>query len=99
MFEGFALEGKAREEYETVAHALIDTEDAILRDARVNWMTARTAYDRLEPARQQYEETRTAYRLAQSRYQVGLGSTIELVQARLDSTKGEITLIEARIDY
>lgn len=102
VFEGFELQAraqKAQKEYQAVSHGLTDAENSTLRDVRVSWMTAKTAFERMEPAHQQYVETQKAYKLAESRYQIGLGSIIELTQAQLNLTRGAIGEIEARIEY
>lgn len=102
VFEGFALEAgadKARKEYQAVSHGLSDAENAVLRDVRVSWLGARTAHESLAPARQQYEESRNAYRLAESRYRVGMGSIVELTQAQLNLTRAAIADIQARVAY
>lgn len=102
VFEGFELQAraqKAQKEYQAASHGLTDAENAILRDVRVSWMTARTAFERMEPAHQQFLETRKGYKLAESRYQIGLGSIVELTQAQLNLTRGAIGEIEARIEY
>ncbi|WP_367026895.1 TolC family protein [Methylococcus sp. ANG] len=102
VFEGFALEArenKARKEYQAAAHGLTDAENNILRDVRVAWMAAKTAFERIPPAHQQFLETTKSFQLAQSRYQMGLSSIVELTQAQLNFTRGAIDEIEARIEY
>jgi outer membrane protein len=102
VFEGFALEArenKARKEYQAAAHGVTDAENNILRDVRVAWMAAKTAFERMPPAHQQFLETNKSFQLAQSRYQMGLSSIVELTQAQLNFTRGAIDEIEARIEY
>lgn len=102
VFEGFALEArenKAKKEYQAAAHGVTDAENNILRDVRVSWMAAKTALERMTPAHQQFLEANKSFQLAQSRYQMGLSSIVELTQAQLNFTRGAIDEIEARIEY
>ncbi|MDD2767423.1 MAG: TolC family protein [Methylococcus sp.] len=102
VFEGFALEArenKAKKEYQAAAHGVTDAENNILRDVRVSWMAAKTAFERMTPAHQQFLEANKSFQLAQSRYQMGLSSIVELTQAQLNFTRGAIDEIEARIEY
>jgi outer membrane protein len=102
VFEGFALEaraGKAQKEFQAAGYDINDAENNILRDVRVTWMAAKTAFERMEPAHQQFLEATKSYSLAQTRYQMALASIIELTQAQLNLTKAEIGEIEARTEY
>ena len=102
VFEGFALEaraGKAQKEYQAAGYGINDAENTILRDVRVTWMSAKTAFERMEPAHQQFLEANKSYSLAQSRYQMALASIIELTQAQLNLTRAAIGEIEARTEY
>lgn len=102
VFEGFELQAraqKARKEAVAASYSLTDAENAVLRDVRVSWMNSKTAFERLEPARQQLAEAEKAYKLAQSRYEIGLGSIVELTQSQLNLTRAQIGEIEVRIEY
>ncbi|MDF9392084.1 MULTISPECIES: TolC family protein [Methylococcus] len=102
VFEGFALEArenKAKKEYQAASHGVTDAENNILRDVRVAWMAAKTAFERMKPAHQQFLEADKSFQLAQSRYQMGLSSIVELTQAQLNVTRAAIDEIEARIEY
>ncbi|AAU92009.1 outer membrane efflux protein [Methylococcus capsulatus str. Bath] len=102
VFEGFALEArenKAKKEYQAAAHGVTDAENNVLRDVRVAWMAAKTAFERMKPAHQQFLEADKSFQLAQSRYQMGLSSIVELTQAQLNLTRAAIDEIEARVEY
>ena len=45
------------------------------------------------------EQTKLGLDLAQTRYQLGLGSIVEVSQAQLQETGAEITNAKARYDY
>ena len=76
-----------------------DLENRIVRDVRVAWLNATTAYDRLALTQQLLDEAQLALDLAQSRYDLGLGSIVELSQAELSLTSARIANASARYDY
>lgn len=76
-----------------------DLQNRITRDVRVAWLNATTAYDRLALTQQLLDEAQLALDLAQSRYDLGLGSIVELSQAQLNLTSAQIANASARYDY
>ena len=76
-----------------------DFENAIARDVRVAWLNANTAYQRLSVTEELLRQATLAQDLAQARYDLGLGSIVELSQAQLNKTSAQITSAEARYDY
>jgi outer membrane protein len=71
----------------------------IVRDVRTTWADARDAYLQIAVAQRLVDETNVAMRLAQARYDAGLGSIVELNQAELNQTSALITAASARFDY
>jgi outer membrane protein len=71
----------------------------IAREVRVAWLEANTAARRLDVAARLITEADEALRLAQTRYDAGLGSIVELSQAQLNQTSAEIQNATARYDY
>jgi outer membrane protein len=71
----------------------------ISRDVRVAWARARDAYLEIQVAQRLVDETNVAMRLAQARYDAGLGSIVELNQAELNQTSALITAASASFDY
>jgi outer membrane protein len=71
----------------------------IARDVRVAWADARDAYLQIQVAQRLVDETNIAMRLAQARYDAGLGGIVELNQAELNRTSALITAASARFDY
>ena len=71
----------------------------IVRDVRMTWADARDAYLQIDVTQRLVDETSVAMRLAQARYDVGLGSIVELNQAELNQTSALITAASARFDY
>jgi len=102
VFNGFLYTARAREaslRAQAVQEKLRDLRDRIARDVRTSWLNARTAYDRLAVTRQLLDEANLSLKLAQSRYNLGLGSIVELSQAQLQQTQAEIANVQAGYDY
>ena len=78
---------------------LLDLENQITRDVQVAWLNARTAFERLDLTRQLLDQARQSLDLAQSRYNLGLSSIVELNQAQLNQTQAELDAASARYDY
>jgi outer membrane protein len=73
--------------------------DAIARDVHVAWLSAQTAYQRLDLTQQLLDHANLALDLAQQRYKLGIGSIVELSQAQLNQTQALIEQSGARYDY
>lgn len=71
----------------------------IVRDVRMAWADARYAYLQLDVTQRLVDQANVAIRLAQARYDAGLGSIVELNQAELNQTSALITAASARFDY
>jgi outer membrane protein len=102
VFNGFLYTARAREaslRAQATQERLRDLRDRISRDVRTSWLNARTAYDRLAVAQQLLDQANLALNLAQSRYNLGLGSIVELSQAQLQQTQAKIGNVEAGYDY
>lgn len=75
----------------------LETETA--RDVYDAWVEANTAYEGISVTQQLLDSARQAFQLAQSRYQVGASSIVELSQADLQEIQAEITAGTSRFDY
>lgn len=71
----------------------------IVQDVRMAWADARDAYLQLDVTQRLVDQANVAMRLAQARYDAGLGSIVELNQAELNQTSALITAASARFDY
>jgi outer membrane protein len=71
----------------------------IVRDVRMSLADARDAYLQIGVTQRLVDETNVAMRLAQARYDAGLGGIVELNQAELDQTSALITAASAKFDY
>jgi len=76
-----------------------DLQNRIIRDVQVAYLNASTGYERLSLTLKLLEQARLALDLAQSRYNLGLGSIVELSQAQLNLTSAQIANTNARYDY
>ncbi len=71
----------------------------VVRDVRMTWADARDAYLQIDVTQRLADEANVAMRLAQARYDAGLGSIVELNQAELNQTSALIEAASARFDY
>jgi outer membrane protein len=79
-----------------------DVEDLtvqISEQVRLAWLEANTAFRRLEVTARLVAEAEQALRLARTRYEIGLGSIVEVNQAQLSEVSAEIAAASAKYDY
>ncbi|HEY2906041.1 MAG TPA: TolC family protein [Vicinamibacterales bacterium] len=74
-------------------------QNLIARDVNVAWLNARTAFQRLDLTNQLLDQASQALDLAQSRYNLGLSSIVELSQAQLNKTDAELEQASAKYEY
>jgi outer membrane protein len=66
---------------------------------RISWLNANAAFARLTVTQQLVSQANLALDLAQTRYNMGLSSIVELSQAQLQQTQAQITNAEAAYDF
>jgi len=76
-----------------------DLQNRISRDVRTAWLNANSGFQRLLVIQQLLNEANQALDLAQSRYNLGLSSIVELSQAQLNQTQALIDQASAKYDY
>ena len=76
-----------------------DLANRVTRDVRIAFLNATTAYDRLALTRQLRDQAEKAVDLAQTRYENGLSSIVELSTAELNLTSAQIADTTAHYDY
>jgi outer membrane protein len=76
-----------------------DLANRVVRDLRVAYLAALTAHDRIDLTDELLKQAQLALDLAQSRYNLGLSSIVELSQAQLNLTSAQIGAASARYDY
>ena len=102
IFNGFLYSSEAKEAvYRSRADAerARDLRDQIVRDVRTAWLQANNAYQRIGVTAQLLKEANLALQLAQTRYQLGLSSIVELSQAQLQQTSAAIDNTNAQYQY
>jgi outer membrane protein len=102
IFNGGLYSGRAAEAKLRASAATRDVTDRsllIARDVRTNWARARSAYLQIQVSHDLVDQTAVALRLAQARYDAGLGSIVELNQAELSQTSALMSAATARFDY
>jgi outer membrane protein len=102
IFNGFLYSAQAKE---AAIRAQADSEqsrdlrDRIVRDVRTAWLTANTAYQRVAVSDQLMKQASLALSLAQTRYQLGLSSIVELSQAQYQQTDAAIGYTNSQYQY
>ena len=76
-----------------------DLQNRVIRDVRVAWLNATTAYDRMALTQQLLQQASSALDLAQARYDLGLGNIVELSTAQLNLTSAQIADTSAHYEY
>ena len=76
-----------------------ELENRVVRDVQVAYLNAMNGYERLGLTSQLLDQAKLALDLAQSRYDLGLSSIVELSQAQLNLTSAQIAQTSARYDY
>jgi outer membrane protein len=71
----------------------------IVRDVQTAWLGANNAYQRIDVTAQLPEQVNQSLTLAQTRYQLGLASIVELSQAQLQQTQAAISHTSADYQY
>ncbi len=102
IFNGFLFSSQASEakyRAQAAAQNTRDLRDNIVRDVRTAWLAANTAFQRVAVAEELTKEADLSLSLAQSRYQLGLGSIVELSQAQLQQADAAIQYVNAQYQY
>jgi outer membrane protein len=73
--------------------------DRIVRDVRTAWLATSTAQQRMTVTAALVQQSNTAFEFAQTRYNLGLSSIVELSQAQLQQTQAQIADANARFEY
>ncbi len=102
IFNGFLYTSQAKEaEYHAKADAEYERNlrDRIVRDVHIAWLQTQAAYQKLGVTAQLVKEADMSLSLAQTRYQLGLSSIVELSQAQLQQTTAQIEFTNAHYEY
>jgi len=102
IFNGFLYPARSREaalRAQVSQEQLRDLKDRIANDVRTSWLNANAAYSRISVTQQFVDQTNLAADLSQTRYNLGLGSIVELSQAQLQQTEAQIQFAAAKYQY
>jgi outer membrane protein len=102
VFNGFLFSARAREADLRARAAQEDVRglrETIAGDVRTAVLNAQTAFERIAVTLQLQSEASQALDLAQTRYELGLSSIVELEQAQLALTQAEIDAANAHLHY
>jgi outer membrane protein len=102
IFNGFLFAAEASEakyRAQAAAENTRDLRNRVARDVRAAWLAANTAFQRVEVTSELAKQADLSLSLAQSRYQLGLGSIVELSQAQLQQTDAAIGYVNAQYQY
>ena len=102
VFNGFLYTSQAKEaslRAQATAEQTRDLRDRIVRDVRTAWLAANTSYQRVSVTAELLQEANLGLQLAQTRYQMGLSSIVELSQAEYQQTDAAIGNANAQYQY
>jgi outer membrane protein len=102
VFNGHAYAARRAEaEYRSssIDQNLRDLENRVTRDVTIAWLGTRTAFQRVGLTAELLDNATQALDLAQTRYDLGLSSIVELSQAQLAKTNAEIQNAAAKYEY
>jgi len=94
-----ALRNEATSQARAEDQNLRDLQDRVVRDVRMAWLNANSAYQRLSVTDKLLAQANQALDLATSRYKLGLSSIVELSEAQLNQTQAQIVQAGAKYDY
>jgi outer membrane protein len=102
VFNGHLFSARRREaelRVQAIDERLRDLENQIAREVTTAVLNAETAFQRVALTAQLLKQASLSGELAQERYNLGLGSIVELSQAQLNQTAAEIRNTAAKYDY
>jgi len=102
VFNGFLYNARGKVadlQTEAARQRLLDARNNLARDVRTAWQRSQQAFERLSVTRQLREQANLGLNLAQSRYNLGLSSIVELGQAELAKTEADIADTDAQYQY
>lgn len=102
LFDGgriSALEDQAQLKASALAENLREAENGILRSVRLAWLDARSGFENIAITGRLREASAQALVLAETRYNLGITSIVELNQAQLSAIDSELASTRARYQY
>ena len=102
VFNGFLDSAQAKEaslRAQAAAEKTRELRDEVVRDIHTSWLAAKTAYQRMAVTDEMLRQANLSLQLAQTRYQIGLSSIVELSQAQYQQTDAAIGHTNAIYQY
>jgi outer membrane protein len=102
IFNGFLFSAQAREaslRANAAGEQTRQLRNQIVRDVRTAWLEANNAFLRIGVTAELLDQSNQSLGLAQTRYQLGLSSIVELSQAQLQQTQADIGHTNAEYQY
>jgi outer membrane protein len=102
IFNGFRFTSQtaeARLQAQAAAEQTRVLREQVVRDVRTAWLNANTALQKVTVTTELLKQANTALDLANTRYDLGLSSIVELSQAELQQTEAAIGNANARSQY
>ena len=94
-----ARQAEAELRARAIGSRVSDVENRVVRDVSAAWLDVNTARERIGLTQKFVEQAGLSLELAQTRYDLGLSSIVELSQAQLTKTNAEIQFVTARYEY
>ncbi len=102
IFTGFLLNAESKEasiRAQAASEQSRVLRDRVVQDVRTAWLATATAYQRVTVTEELLKEANMALGLAQTRYQLGLSSIVELSQAQYQQTDAAIDNTNSKYQY
>ena len=102
IFNGFLFSSQAKEaglRANAASEQTRQLRNRIVRDVHTAWLDANNAFLRIGVTDQLLNQSNQSLSLAQTRYQLGLASIVELSQAQLQQTEADISRTNAEYQY
>jgi len=102
IFNGFLYSAESTEakyRAQAAGESTRDLRDQVVRDVRTAWLTTNTAFQRVTVSAELAKQADLSLSLAHERYQLGLGSIVELSQAQLQQTDAAMGYVNAQYQY
>jgi len=94
-----ALQKEAQLRALAVSENLSEAENNVVKGVRVAWLNATSAYQNITITQTLEQAAQQALKLAESRYNLGITSIVELNQAQLSAIDAEIAASRAKYEY
>jgi outer membrane protein len=94
-----ARRAEAESEANARAHDVQELHLEVTEQVRNSWQRANEAFQSLAVTARLVSQSKEALRLAQARYDAGLGSIVELNEAQVNETSAEISAADANYTY